>query len=175
MRSLVKRNKAPLPRFAKLICLTTCWWWPMESDTRNFLLWSVKVKQEKELLICVCWMKEILLQISRTRSLHDLFSSLWWTIFTWKRRSSLFLCNSKCIPEADSLKSVGDMTTGHRNRFSNMTLEMAASESSGGKRHLTFVVVGMGEAEIQGLDLSGFILVTGKQQGQLLSPEWTFI
>lgn len=99
----------------------------MESDTRNFLLWSVKVKQEKELLICVCWMKEILLQISRTRSLHGLFSSLWWTIFTWKRRSSLSLCNSKCIPEADSLKSVGDVTTGHRNRFSNMTLEMAAS------------------------------------------------
>lgn len=73
MRSLVKRNKAPLPRFAKFICLTTCWWWPMELDTRNFLLWSVKVKQEKELLMC------LLNEGDTTSDLKNTFPT--WSIF----------------------------------------------------------------------------------------------
>lgn len=39
-----------------------------------------------------------------------------------------------------------------------------------GERHLTFVVVGMAEVEIQGLDLSGFSPVTGKAVGAAAAP-----
>lgn len=39
---------------------------------------------------------------------------------------------------------------------------------------LTYVVVGMGEVEIQGLDLSGFILVTQKAAGAAAVPRMNF-
>lgn len=53
-----------------------------------------------------------------------------------------------------------------------------AAPSSGkqrGERHLMFVVVGMAEMEIQGLDLSGFTPVTGKAVGAAAAPRINFL
>lgn len=44
-----------------------------------------------------------------------------------------------------------------------------------GERHLMFVVVGMAEMEIQGLDLSGFTPVTGKAVGAAAAPRINFL